>query len=96
MGRGGCPERGWAGAPCVLGLVCIHVSLRWPRRQVALQFPDELLADSAAVAAKMEATTGSKMYILGDTSYGRSVPHPHLCSGWPPAPALPPCWIGGK
>ncbi|CAM5136573.1 unnamed protein product [Eretmochelys imbricata] len=39
-------------------------------RRVALQFPDELLADSAAVAAKMEEATGSKMYILGDTSYG--------------------------
>ncbi|XP_067423979.1 2-(3-amino-3-carboxypropyl)histidine synthase subunit 2 isoform X5 [Emydura macquarii macquarii] len=39
-------------------------------RRVALQFPDELLADSAAVAAQMEAATGSKMYILGDTSYG--------------------------
>ncbi|KAH1166620.1 2-(3-amino-3-carboxypropyl)histidine synthase subunit 2 [Mauremys mutica] len=38
--------------------------------RVALQFPDELLADSAAVAAKMEEATGSKMYILGDTSYG--------------------------
>lgn len=54
-----------------LGLACTHVSLRWPCRQVALQFPDELLADSAAVAAKMEEATGSKMYILGDTSYGR-------------------------
>uniref|UniRef100_A0A8C8RZS4 2-(3-amino-3-carboxypropyl)histidine synthase subunit 2 n=1 Tax=Pelusios castaneus TaxID=367368 RepID=A0A8C8RZS4_9SAUR len=39
-------------------------------RRVALQFPDELLADSAAVAARMEAVTGTKMYILGDTSYG--------------------------
>ncbi|XP_054837855.1 2-(3-amino-3-carboxypropyl)histidine synthase subunit 2 isoform X2 [Eublepharis macularius] len=38
--------------------------------KVALQFPDELLSDSATVAAKMEETTGSKMYILGDTSYG--------------------------
>uniref|UniRef100_A0A8C0GFR8 2-(3-amino-3-carboxypropyl)histidine synthase subunit 2 n=1 Tax=Chelonoidis abingdonii TaxID=106734 RepID=A0A8C0GFR8_CHEAB len=39
-------------------------------QRVALQFPDELLVDSAAVAAKMEEATGSKMYILGDTSYG--------------------------
>uniref|UniRef100_A0A452GWD8 Uncharacterized protein n=1 Tax=Gopherus agassizii TaxID=38772 RepID=A0A452GWD8_9SAUR len=53
--------------------------------RVALQFPDELLVDSAAIAAKMEEATGSKMYILGDTSYG-----------WAPAPALPPCWIRGR
>ncbi|KAL8178823.1 UNVERIFIED_CONTAM: hypothetical protein K2H54_056835 [Gekko kuhli] len=38
--------------------------------KVALQFPDELLSDSATIAAKMEEMTGSKMYILGDTSYG--------------------------
>ncbi|XP_015278443.1 PREDICTED: diphthamide biosynthesis protein 2 [Gekko japonicus] len=38
--------------------------------KVALQFPDELLSDSATIAAKMEETTGSKIYILGDTSYG--------------------------
>uniref|UniRef100_A0A8D0GA14 2-(3-amino-3-carboxypropyl)histidine synthase subunit 2 n=1 Tax=Sphenodon punctatus TaxID=8508 RepID=A0A8D0GA14_SPHPU len=38
--------------------------------RVALQFPDELLADSAAVAAEMEEATGAKAYILGDTSYG--------------------------
>ncbi|XP_077190154.1 2-(3-amino-3-carboxypropyl)histidine synthase subunit 2 [Paroedura picta] len=38
--------------------------------KVALQFPDELLPDSATIAAKMEEMTGSKMYILGDTSYG--------------------------
>jgi len=41
--------------------------------QVALQFPDELLADAAAVAARMEAATGAAMYVLGDTTYGRSV-----------------------
>ncbi|XP_062437396.1 2-(3-amino-3-carboxypropyl)histidine synthase subunit 2 [Rhea pennata] len=39
-------------------------------RKVALQFPDELLADAAAVAARMEAATGAEMYILGDTTYG--------------------------
>ncbi|XP_064311337.1 2-(3-amino-3-carboxypropyl)histidine synthase subunit 2 [Phalacrocorax carbo] len=39
-------------------------------RKVALQFPDELLADAAAVADQMEAQTGAKMYILGDTTYG--------------------------
>ncbi|XP_053106897.1 2-(3-amino-3-carboxypropyl)histidine synthase subunit 2 [Hemicordylus capensis] len=38
--------------------------------KVALQFPDELLSDSAVVAARMEEATGAKMYILGDTSYG--------------------------
>ncbi|XP_028589583.2 2-(3-amino-3-carboxypropyl)histidine synthase subunit 2 [Podarcis muralis] len=38
--------------------------------KVALQFPDELLPDSASIARKMEAATGAKMYILGDTSYG--------------------------
>ncbi|NXF58105.1 DPH2 synthase, partial [Ciccaba nigrolineata] len=39
-------------------------------RKVALQFPDGLLADAAAVAARMEAATGAEMYILGDTTYG--------------------------
>ncbi|XP_074858624.1 2-(3-amino-3-carboxypropyl)histidine synthase subunit 2 [Carettochelys insculpta] len=39
-------------------------------QRVALQFPDELLVDSATVAAKMEEATGASMYILGDTSYG--------------------------
>ncbi|XP_029473721.1 2-(3-amino-3-carboxypropyl)histidine synthase subunit 2 [Rhinatrema bivittatum] len=38
--------------------------------RVALQFPDELLGDSATVAAKLEEASGAKMYILGDTSYG--------------------------
>ncbi|KAM6080599.1 LOW QUALITY PROTEIN: 2-(3-amino-3-carboxypropyl)histidine synthase subunit 2 [Theristicus caerulescens] len=39
-------------------------------RKVALQFPDELLADAAAVAARLEAATGAEMYVLGDTTYG--------------------------
>ncbi|NWU94281.1 DPH2 synthase, partial [Upupa epops] len=39
-------------------------------RKVALQFPDELMADAAVVAARMEAATGAEMYILGDTTYG--------------------------
>ncbi|XP_051480619.1 2-(3-amino-3-carboxypropyl)histidine synthase subunit 2 [Apus apus] len=39
-------------------------------RKVALQFPDRLLADAAAVAARMEASTGAEMYVLGDTTYG--------------------------
>ncbi|NXF07457.1 DPH2 synthase, partial [Smithornis capensis] len=38
--------------------------------KVALQFPDELLADAAAVAARMEAATGAEMFVLGDTTYG--------------------------
>jgi len=40
-------------------------------RRVALQFPDQLLGDAGAVAARLEGTTGSKMFILGDTAYGR-------------------------
>lgn len=52
--------------------------------QVALQFPDELLADAAAVAARMEAATGAEMYILGDTTYGRSVRGRGECPGGPP------------
>ncbi|OXB68500.1 hypothetical protein ASZ78_000437 [Callipepla squamata] len=39
-------------------------------RKVALQFPDALLADAAAVAARMEEATGAEMYVLGDTTYG--------------------------
>lgn len=39
--------------------------------QVALQFPDQLLGDAGAVAARLEEVTGSKMFILGDTAYGR-------------------------
>ncbi|XP_007951259.1 2-(3-amino-3-carboxypropyl)histidine synthase subunit 2 [Orycteropus afer afer] len=39
-------------------------------QRVALQFPDGLLGDAGAVAARLEEVTGSKMFILGDTSYG--------------------------
>lgn len=39
-------------------------------QRVALQFPDQLLGDAAVVAARLEETTGSKMFILGDTAYG--------------------------
>lgn len=39
--------------------------------QVALQFPDELLVDSVAIAVEIERRTNAKPYILGDTSYGR-------------------------
>uniref|UniRef100_A0A8D0W958 2-(3-amino-3-carboxypropyl)histidine synthase n=1 Tax=Sus scrofa TaxID=9823 RepID=A0A8D0W958_PIG len=39
--------------------------------RVALQFPDQLLGDAGAVAARLEEViTGSKMFILGDTAYG--------------------------
>ncbi|TWW71389.1 2-(3-amino-3-carboxypropyl)histidine synthase subunit 2 [Takifugu flavidus] len=38
--------------------------------KVALQFPDELLGDSVAVAQQIEENTNAKTYILGDTSYG--------------------------
>ncbi|KAJ0022627.1 hypothetical protein NQD34_014761 [Periophthalmus magnuspinnatus] len=39
-------------------------------KKVALQFPDNLLVDSVAVAADIERNTKAKVYILGDTSYG--------------------------
>lgn len=43
----------------------------FPLLQVALQFPDELLVDSVAIAEEIERNTKAKSYILGDTSYGR-------------------------
>ncbi|XP_067846180.1 2-(3-amino-3-carboxypropyl)histidine synthase subunit 2 isoform X2 [Heptranchias perlo] len=39
-------------------------------RKVALQFPDELLIDAAAIISKLEKNTNVKLFILGDTSYG--------------------------
>lgn len=39
-------------------------------KKVALQFPDELLVDSVAVAAEIERNCNAKPFILGDTSYG--------------------------
>ncbi|KAF0028283.1 hypothetical protein F2P81_019370 [Scophthalmus maximus] len=39
-------------------------------QKVALQFPDELLVDSVAVAAEIERRCNAKPFILGDTSYG--------------------------
>ncbi|XP_047424695.1 2-(3-amino-3-carboxypropyl)histidine synthase subunit 2 [Mugil cephalus] len=39
-------------------------------KKVALQFPDELLVDSVAIAEEIERNSGAKSYILGDTSYG--------------------------
>lgn len=38
--------------------------------KVCLQFPDNLLPDSAEVALRIESLTNKKVYILGDTSYG--------------------------
>ncbi|KAM4533522.1 2-(3-amino-3-carboxypropyl)histidine synthase subunit 2 isoform 1-T2 [Odontesthes bonariensis] len=38
--------------------------------KVALQFPDELLGDSVAVARQIETNSNAKPFILGDTSYG--------------------------
>ncbi|KAJ1932522.1 Diphthamide biosynthesis protein 2, partial [Linderina macrospora] len=38
--------------------------------KIALQFPDELLADSTAVAHALTERTGAKIFILADTSYG--------------------------
>ncbi|XP_059840077.1 2-(3-amino-3-carboxypropyl)histidine synthase subunit 2 [Hypanus sabinus] len=39
-------------------------------KRVAVQFPDELLIDAAAVVSKLEKKTSAKIFILGDTSYG--------------------------
>ncbi|RVE58982.1 hypothetical protein OJAV_G00199720 [Oryzias javanicus] len=39
-------------------------------QRVALQFPDELLRDSVAVAEEIEKNCNAKTFILGDTSYG--------------------------
>ncbi|XP_051867897.1 2-(3-amino-3-carboxypropyl)histidine synthase subunit 2 [Pristis pectinata] len=39
-------------------------------KRVALQFPDELLIDASAIISKLEKNTSTKIFILGDTSYG--------------------------
>uniref|UniRef100_UPI0037E749A3 2-(3-amino-3-carboxypropyl)histidine synthase subunit 2 n=1 Tax=Semicossyphus pulcher TaxID=241346 RepID=UPI0037E749A3 len=39
-------------------------------KKVALQFPDELLVDSVAIAAEIERNCNATPFILGDTSYG--------------------------
>ncbi|KAG0308451.1 Diphthamide biosynthesis protein 2 [Dissophora globulifera] len=41
-------------------------------KRIALQFPDELLPDSGLVAQLIRQQTGSGVYILADTSYGRT------------------------
>lgn len=38
--------------------------------RIALQFPDELLPDSASVASRLRERTGKSIFILADTSYG--------------------------
>lgn len=38
--------------------------------RIALQFPDELLADAAVVATVLREKTQKNIYILADTSYG--------------------------
>lgn len=40
--------------------------------QVALQFPDELLMYSVAVSQILEKQTRAAMFILADTTFGRS------------------------
>jgi diphthamide biosynthesis protein 2 len=41
-------------------------------RQIALQFPDDLLHDAAEVSRRLQqGVEGAKTYILADTSYGR-------------------------
>jgi diphthamide biosynthesis protein 2 len=39
-------------------------------KRIALQFPDEFLADAAAVSNKLSEKTGQDIFILADTSYG--------------------------
>lgn len=39
--------------------------------KVCLQFPDSYLSDSVEVAFLIEEQISDKIYILGDTSYGR-------------------------
>ncbi|KAG0010746.1 Diphthamide biosynthesis protein 2 [Entomortierella chlamydospora] len=41
-------------------------------KRIALQFPDDLLPDSGLVAQLIREQTGSSVYILADTSYGRT------------------------
>ena len=49
----------------------LHFSLSL---QIALQFPDFLLPDAASVTAELQQEFAEKQFfILGDTSYGRSL-----------------------
>ncbi|KJE88859.1 diphthamide biosynthesis protein 2 [Capsaspora owczarzaki ATCC 30864] len=38
--------------------------------RIALQFPDTLMVDAPAVAARLKNATGKHVFVLGDTSYG--------------------------
>ncbi|XP_038039238.1 2-(3-amino-3-carboxypropyl)histidine synthase subunit 2 [Anas platyrhynchos] len=53
-------------------------------RKVALQFPDQLLQDAVAVAARLEAESGAEVSVLGDTTYGSccvdEVAAEHVCA----------------
>jgi len=49
---------------------CVDVINRRDFQKIALQFPDMLLVDSAAVASMLERDTGKKVFVLADTSYG--------------------------
>jgi diphthamide biosynthesis protein 2 len=48
---------------------CQHI-LEGGYSRIALQFPDELLPDSASVASNLRDRTGKSVFILADTSYG--------------------------
>uniref|UniRef100_A0A493TBF7 Uncharacterized protein n=1 Tax=Anas platyrhynchos platyrhynchos TaxID=8840 RepID=A0A493TBF7_ANAPP len=61
----GCYETGRAAAFVRGG------GFREGRGGVALQFPDQLLQDAVAVAARLEAESGAEVSVLGDTTYGR-------------------------
>lgn len=55
---------------CILPLFKLTISfVSWP--QVALQFPDVVLVDSVSITTEIERNTSAKLFILGDTSYGR-------------------------
>ncbi|GES89558.1 diphthamide biosynthesis protein 2 [Rhizophagus clarus] len=48
----------------------VKVLLDYGFEKVALQFPDELLADSSTVATILKERTKKKIFVLADTSYG--------------------------
>ncbi|KAJ7310880.1 Diphthamide biosynthesis protein 2 [Desmophyllum pertusum] len=59
---------------------CVDVIKSRGFQKIALQFPDSLLVDSAAVASLVEKNTGKKVFVLADTSYG-SCCVDEVCSG---------------
>ena len=52
---------------------CVGAIVEHGFERVALQFPDHLLGDSVCVAAALRERTGARVFILGDTTYGRCV-----------------------